>query len=181
MGGELNLGYNSTATVYDMDQKRVPSSGSHEPEMSGRELQTTYRCAQWLWSLCLIVMLIFPFLLRWQGSRPRCPTLWDPINCSIKATIALVMPSSHLILWCPLLLLPSIFPSIKDFSSELAIHIRWPKYWSFSFSLSPSSEYSGLIFLKVDWFDLLAVQGTFRSLLQHHSSKTSILWLSAFF
>ena len=96
-------------------------------------------------------------------------------------SIALVMPSSHLILWCPLLLLPSIFPSIKDFSSESAIHIRWPKYWSCSFSISPSNKYSGLFFLKIDWFDLLAVQGTFRSLLQHHSSKTSILWCSAFF
>ena len=91
------------------------------------------------------------------------------------------MPSSHLILWCPLLLLPSIFPSIRDFSNESAIHIRWPKYWSFSFSISPSNEHSGLISLKVDWFDLLAVQGTLRSFLQLHSSKASILWCSAFF
>ena len=95
--------------------------------------------------------------------------------------IALVMPSSHLILWCPLLLLPSIFPSIRDFFNELSVHIRWPKYWSFSFSISPSSEYSGLISLKTEWFDLLALQGTFRSLLQHHSLKASILWHSAFF
>ena len=94
---------------------------------------------------------------------------------------ALVMLSSHLILWYLLLLLPSIFPSIRDFSSDSSVHIRWPKYWSFSFSISPSSEYSGLISLKIDWFDLLAVQGTFRSLLQHHSSKASILWHSAFF
>ena len=89
-------------------------------------------------------------------------------------SITLVMPSSHLILWCPLLLLSSIFPSIKDFSSESAIHIRWPKYWSFSFSISPSNKYSGLFFLKIDCFDLLAVQRTYRSLLQHQSSKTSI-------
>ena len=95
--------------------------------------------------------------------------------------IALVMPPSHLILWHPLLLLPSIFPSIRDFSNESSVHIRWTKYWSFSFSISPSSEYSELISLKIDWFDLFAVQGTFRSLLQHHSSKVSILWLSAFF
>ena len=95
-------------------------------------------------------------------------------------SIALVIPSSHLILWCPLFLLPSIFPSIRDFSNELAVCIKWPKYWSFSFSISPSNEYSGLISLKIDWFDLLAVQGIFRSLLQHHSSKASILWLSAF-
>ena len=91
------------------------------------------------------------------------------------------MLSSHLILWRPLLLLPSIFPSIRDFSNESSVHIRWPKYWSFSFSASPSSEYSGLISLKIDWFHLLAVQETFRSLLQHHSSKASILWCSAFF
>ena len=97
-------------------------------------------------------------------------------------SVALVMPSSHLILWCcPLLPLPSIFPSIKDFSSESAVHIRWPKYWSFSFSISPSNECSGLISLKIDWFDLLAFQGTFRSLLQQHSSKASVLWRSAFF
>ena len=95
-------------------------------------------------------------------------------------SIAFVMPSSHLILWC-LLLLPSIFPSITDFSNELAVHIRWPKYWSFSFSISLSNEYSGLISLKIDWFDLLAVQGTLRSLLQHHSLKASILWCSALF
>ena len=87
--------------------------------------------------------------------------------------IALVMPSSHLILWRPLLLLPSIFPSTRDFSNEPSFRIRWPKYWSFSFSLGPSSEYSGLISLQIDWFDLLAVQETFRSLLQHQSLKAS--------
>ena len=91
------------------------------------------------------------------------------------------MPSSHLTLCCPLLLLPSIFPSIRIFSNESVLHIRWPKYWSFSFSISPSNEYSGLISLRIDWFDLLAVQGTLKSLLQHHSSKASILRHSAFF
>jgi len=91
------------------------------------------------------------------------------------------MPFSHLILWPLLLLLPSIFPSIRDFSSELAVRVRWPKYWSFSFSISPSNKYSGLISLMIDWFDLLAVQGAFRSLLQHYSSKALILWCSAFF
>ena len=91
------------------------------------------------------------------------------------------MPSNHLILCCPLLLLPSIFPSIRVFSSESALHIRWPKYWSFSFSITPSNEYSGLISFRIDWFDLLAVQGTLKSFLQHHSSKASILWCSAFF
>ena len=96
-------------------------------------------------------------------------------------SIASLMPSSHLILWCPLLLLPSVFPSIRDFSNELAVGIRWPKYRSFSFSNCPSNEYSELISLKIDWLDLLAVQGTLRSLLQHHSLKASILWCSAFF
>ena len=91
-------------------------------------------------------------------------------------SIESVMPSNHLILCCPLPLLPSIFPSIRVFSSELTIHIRWPKDWSFSFSISPSSEYSGLISFRMDWFDFLAVQGTLKSLLQQHSLKASILW-----
>ena len=91
------------------------------------------------------------------------------------------MPSNHLILCCPLLLLHSIFPSIRVFSNESALHIRWPKYWSFSFSISPSNEHPGLISLRMDWLDLLAVQGTLNSLLQHHSSKASILQCSAFF
>ena len=92
-----------------------------------------------------------------------------------------VMPSNHLILCRSLLLLPSIFPSIRVFSKESVIHIRWPKYWSFSFSISPSNEHPGLIFFRMDWLDLLAVQGTLKSLLQHHSSKTSIFQCSAFF
>ena len=92
-----------------------------------------------------------------------------------------VMPSNHLILCCPFLFLPSIFPSIRVFSSESALRIRWPKYWSFSFNISPSNEYSGLISFRMDWLDLLAVQGTLKSLLQHHSSKVSTLRCSAFF
>ena len=93
-------------------------------------------------------------------------------------SIESVMPSNYLILCCPLLLPPSIFPSIRVFSNESALHIRWPKYWSFSFSISSSSEYSGLISFRIHWFDILAVQGTLKSLLQHHSSKASILWRS---
>ena len=92
-----------------------------------------------------------------------------------------VIPSNHLILCQPLLLQPSIFPSIRAFSNESLLHIRWPKYWRFSFSISPFNEYSGLISFRIDWFDLLAVQGTLKSLLQHHSSKGSIPWCSAFF
>ena len=91
------------------------------------------------------------------------------------------MRLNHLILSCPLLLLPSIFPGIRVFSSNSALLARWPKYWSISFSISPSNEYSGLISFRIDWFDLLAVQGTLKSLPQHHSSKVSILWCSAFF
>ena len=92
-----------------------------------------------------------------------------------------MMPSNQLILCCPLLLLPSIFPSIRVFSNQSVLHINWPKYWSFSFSISPSNEYSGLISFRIDWFDLLAVQGTRRSLLQDHNLKASILWCLAFF
>ena len=96
-------------------------------------------------------------------------------------SIELVMPSSHLILCCPLLLLPSIPPSIRVFSNDSTLHIRWPKYWSFSFSNSPSKEHTGLISFTMNWLDFLAVQGTLKSLLQHHSSKASILRRSAFF
>ena len=96
-------------------------------------------------------------------------------------SIELVMPSNYIILCRPLFPLPSIFPSIRVFSNELALHIRWPKYWSFNFSINPSNKYSGLISFRTDWFDLLAVQETLNSLLQHHSSKTSILQRSAFF
>ena len=96
-------------------------------------------------------------------------------------SIGSVMPSNHLILCCPLFLLPSIFPSIRVFSNESPLHIMWPKYWNFSFNISPSNEHPGLISFRMDWLDLLAIQGTFKSLLQHHSSKPSILWCSAFF
>ena len=103
---------------------------------------------------------------------------WSPPK---PMSIESVMPSNHLILWHPLLLRPSIFPSIRVFSNESVLQIRWPKYWSFSLNISPSSEYSGLISFRMDWLDLLAVQGTLKSLLQHHRSKASILQPSAFF
>ena len=110
------------------------------------------------------------------------PLLPPSIFPSIRVfSIESVEPSNHLILCHPLLLLPSIFPSIRVFSNESALCIRWPKYWSFSFSISPSKEYSGFISFRIDWFDLPAVQGTLKHLLQHHSSKASILWHSAFF
>ena len=124
-----------------------------------------------------------------------CPTLCDPMNTARQASLSItnswsslrltaiesVMPSSHLILGRPLLRLPPIPPSIRVFSSESPLHMRWPKYWSFSFSISPCNEYSGMISFRMDWWDPLAVQRAFKSLHQHHSSKASILRCSAFF
>ena len=115
-----------------------------------------------------------------QHARPPCPSP-TPGSLLKLMSIKLVMLSSHLVLCRPLLLLPSIFPSIRVFSSESALCIMWPKYWSFSSRISTSNEYSGLISFRIDWFDLLAVQGTLNSFLQHHSSKASSLWYSAFF
>ena len=115
-----------------------------------------------------------------QHTRLPCPSL-PPGSLLKLMSIESMMPSNHLILCCPILLLPSIFPSIRVFSNESTLHIRWPKYWGFSFSISPSNEYSGLISFRIDWFHLLAVQGTLKSLLQHQNSKASILWSSAFF
>ena len=115
-----------------------------------------------------------------QHTRPPCPSP-TPGACSNSCPLSQLMPSNHLILRYPLLLLPSIFPSIKVFSYESVFHIRWPKYWSFSFSISPFNEYSGLISFSMDWLHLLAVQVTLKSLLQHRSSKASILWCSDFF
>ena len=115
-----------------------------------------------------------------QHTRPPCPSS-TPRSLFKLMSMESVMPSNHLILCYSLLLPSSIFPSIRVFSNESVLRIRWPKYWSFSFSISPSNEYSGLISFRMDWLYLLAVQGTLKSLLQHHSSKASILWCSAFF
>ena len=133
--------------------------------------------------------------LQFSSVTQSCPTLCDPMDCSMsgfpvhhqlpelaQTHVQLVMPSNHLILCHPLLLLPSILPSIRVFSNESVLHIKWPKHWRFSFN--PSNEYSGLISFRIDWVDLLAVQGTLKSLLQHHSSKASIgaqlsLWSSS--
>ena len=117
---------------------------------------------------------------RLQHARLPHPSP-TPRACLKLLPIKSVMPSTHRILYCPLPLLPSILPSIRVFSSELVLHIRWPKYWSFSFSIGPSNEYSGLTSFRINWLDLLAVQGTLKNLLQHHSSNASILWSSAFF
>ena len=138
---------------------------------------------------------IFLVSVQFNSVAQSCLTLCNPMNRSTPGfpvhhqlpestqpiSIESVMPSNHLILCHPLLLLPSILPSIRVFSDESALRIGWPKYWSFSFSISPSNEYPGLISFRIDWLDLLAVQGTLKSLLQHHSSKASILRHSAFF
>ena len=129
-----------------------------------------------VWSLSCAQLFATP---RTAAHQASCPSP-SPRVCSVMS-IESVMPSNHLIFCHPLLLLPSIFPSIRIFSNQSVLHIRWPKYWRFSFSISPSNEYSRLISFRIDWLDLLAVQRTLRSLLQHHTSKASIIWCSAFF
>ena len=124
---------------------------------------------------------VWLFAIPWTVARQASLSITNSWSLFKLMSIESVMPSSCLILCRPLLLLPSIFPSIKVFSSESVLRIRWPKYWSFSFSISPSNEYSGLISFRMEWLHLLAVQGTLKNLLQHHSSKASILRCSAFF
>ena len=128
-------------------------------------------------SLSHVQLFVTPWTAARQASLSITNSQSPPKPMSIKS----VMPSNHLTLYCPLLLLPSIFPSIRVFSNQSALHIRWPKFWSFSFNISPSSEHPGQIFFRMDWLGLLAVQGTPNSLLQHHSSKASILRHLAFF
>ena len=121
------------------------------------------------------------FVTPWTAARQASLSINNSRCLHKLMSIESVMPSNHLILCCPLLHPPSIFPSIRVFSNESVLRIRWPKYWSFSFSISPSNEHSGLISFRKDWLDFLAVQGTLKSLLQHHSSKASIIRCSAFF
>ena len=120
------------------------------------------------------------FATPWTAARQASLSITNSWSSPKLMSNESVMPSNHLILCHPLLLPPSIFPSVRVFSNELALHIRWQKYWNFSFSMSPSNEYSGLISLRMDWLELLAVQGTLKSLLKHHSLKALILWHSAF-
>ena len=121
------------------------------------------------------------FATPWTEARQASLSITNSWSVLKLMSIEMVMPSNHLILCHPLLLLPSVFPSIRVFSNKSGLCIRWPRYWSFSFTVCPSNEYLGLISFRTDWFDLLAVQGTLKSLLQHHSSKASVLWHSAFF
>ena len=120
------------------------------------------------------------FVTPWATAHQVSLSITNSRSLLKLMSIEPVMPSNHFILYCPLLLPPSIFPSIRVFSNESALHIRWPKYWSFSYSISPTNEHPGLISFRMDWLDLLAVQGTLKSLLQHHSSKASVLQCSAF-
>jgi len=124
---------------------------------------------------------VWLFAIPWTPAHQASQSITNCWSLPKLMSIESMMPYNHLILCCPLFLLPSIFPSIRVFSNESALRIRWPKYWSFSFNISPSNEYSGLISFRMDWLDLLAVQGTLKSLLQHHSLKASIFWCTAFF
>ena len=138
----------------------------------------------WIWlqfSSVQSLSHVWLFVTPWTTAHQASLSITNSSSLPKIMSIESVMPSNHLILCRPLLLPPSIFPSIRVFSNESVLCIRWPKYWSFSFSMGPSNEYSGLISLRMDRLDLLAVQGTLKILLQHHSSKASILWLSAFF
>ena len=136
---------------------------------------------QFLFSSVQSLSRVRLFATPWAAALQASLSITNSQSLLKLMSIESMMPSNHLILCRPLLLPPSIFPSIRVFSSESTLHIRWSKYWSFSFNISPSNEHPGLISFRMDWFDLLAVQGTLKSLLQHHSSKASILWRSAFF
>ena len=150
-----------------------------------QEIQCNWNTVNWEGNPVQLLSHVQLFVTPWSAAYQASLSI---TNLSVLKFMSIksVMPSNHLILWCPLLLLPSIFPNdwerfFKVFSNESALRIKWPKYWSFSFSISPSSEYSGLISFRIDWLGVLAVQRTLKSLLQHHSSKASILRCSAFF
>ena len=153
-----------------------------------------YRVAKQLWGydfgahrlkykyqLVQSLSLVWLFVTPWTAAHQASLSITSSLSLLKLMFIELVMPSNHLIFCCPLFLPPSIFPSIMVFSHESALRIRWPKYWSFSFSICPSNEHSGMISFRIDWLISLQSKGLFKSLLQHHSSKASILWLSAFF
>ena len=162
----------------------LPDAGIKPPSCVGWGFFTTSAtwgalCEQFssVQSLSRVRLSVTP----WTAARQASLSIANSRSSVRLMSIESAMPSNHLILCCPLFLLPSIFPSIRVFSNESTLHVRWPEYWSFSFNISPSNEYSGLISFRMDWLDLLAFQGTLKSFLQHHSSKASILWRSAFF
>ena len=149
----------------------------HFPSTEQKKKLIGFICNMYIGSLSHIQLLVIP----WTVARQASLSITNSRSLLRLLSIELVMTSNHLILCRPLLLLPSIFPSIRFFSNESALCIKWPKYWSFSFNISPSNEHTRLISYRMDWLDLFAIQGTLKSLLQHHSSKTLILWCSAFF
>jgi len=171
MGKQLQQAFHKR---YDKRENPRKSIQHHEGKRNHSHGEMSFHSAQ---SLSPVRLFVTPLISARQASL-SITSSWSLLKL---LSIALVMPSNHLILCHPLLLPPSIFPSIRVFSNESVLHIRWPKYWSFSFSISPSNEYSGLISFRIDRLDLLGVQGALKSVLQHHSSKASILWCSAFF
>ena len=161
----------------DKDRCREWTCG-HRREREGGTREGTEVC---ILSSVQLLSHVRLFATPWIAARQASLSITNSWSLPKLMFIELVMPSSHLILCCPLLLLPPIPRSIRVFSNESTLRMRWPKFWSFSLSISPSKEHPGLAFFRMDWLDLLAVQGTPKSLLQHHSSKASILWHSAFF
>ena len=173
-------------------RKKGTRKGELRPQRLKDELNKFYSLTGWKLHNCVnrdrkdfssvqSLSHVWLFAIPWTAARQASLSIAASRNLLKLMSVESVMLSNHLILCCPLLFLPSIFPSIRVFSNESVLHIRWPKYWSFSFSISPSNEYSGLISFRIDWFDLLAFQGTLKNLLQYHSSKASIIWHSAFF
>ena len=160
--------------LQSIGSQRVRHDWVTNTSLSSTSMQTCTLC-------CCSIIRMCPTVTPWTVTRQASLSITNSQSLLKLMSIKLVMPPNHLIFCCSLLLLPSIFPSIKVFSNESVLCIRWPKYWSISFSMSPSSEYSGLISFRIEWFDFLAVQGTHRNLLQHHSSEASVLYHSAFF
>ena len=136
---------------------------------------------RYIWCSVQSLSHIWLFVTPWTAARQASLSITNSRSLLKLVSMESVMPSNHLLLCLPLLLLPSIFPNVRVFSNESALHIRWPKYWSFSFNISPSNEHPGLLSFRMDWLDVFALQGTLKSLLQHHSSKASILQCSTFF
>ena len=154
-----------------------PSWGTSHRECRNKDTETLLACfPEMISSVSQFSRSVRPFATPWTAARQASLSIINSQSLLKLMSVESVMPSNHLILCCPLLFLPSIFPNIRVFSKESVLCIRWPKYWSFSFSISPSNGYSGLIFFRMDWLDLFEVQATLKSLLQHYSSKASILW-----
>ena len=159
----------------------MKKQGGKKPEKTTNEREIIYDIRSSVSQSVQSLSRVWLFEIPWTAARQASLSITNPQSLLKLMSIESVMPSNHLIFCRPLLLPPSIFPSIRVFSNESVLGIKWPKYWSFSFSVSSSNEYSGFISFRIDWFDLLAVQGTLKSLLQHHSPKVSILQHSAFF